>query len=86
MIIKTKIVNRTELKHLIFWALVGFTQSNGGSSERKMPKIFAKYMKEIGMKRGEMPSLGIQSKAMLSPRTKEMVVKELKTIFPKTNF
>ncbi len=71
-------ITSSELRALLFWAIAGFTESNGGCYERKIPKIIAKYCKEIKMGRSQFPPMGIQSSAKLLGHTKEAVEKALK--------
>ena len=67
----------TELRALLFWAMAGYTDSNGGTYERKIPKIIAKYCRLIKMGKQQFPSFGIQSHAKLLGVTKDRLIEEL---------
>lgn len=79
-------ISRDQLKNLLFWAMCGFSSSNGGTGEKYISKVIASYAKLIKMKTSELPPLGIKSRAELTGRTKNALVKELKVVFPKYKF
>lgn len=79
-------IKNRELKNLLFWAMAGYTDCNGGSGERSISKIISKYVQETGMKPNQFPPLGIKSHAELTGETKKRLVKELQRLFPKTRF
>lgn len=73
-------IKRNELRALLFWAMSGFTSSNGGTHERAIPKIIAKYCKELNLRKTEFPPLGVKSYAELYGDTKTALLIELQKV------
>lgn len=78
-------ITKNELRHLLFWAVAGFTCSNGGSGETKIPKIVEKYAKVSGFEPKHFPPMGIKSHAELTGDTAEQIKKVLKKIYPRAD-
>ena len=71
-------ISRNQLKNLLFWAISGYTDSNGGTGEKYISKIIAHYVKELDMKKSEFPPMGIKSLATLTGNTKANLLKDIK--------
>jgi len=57
-------IPKQELKALIFWATIGANGANGGSYDRILPDIIAKYSKQLGLYADSFCGLGYKSKIL----------------------
>ena len=76
-------INSLELKALLFWAMVGFTSTNGGTYENKISNIICKYIGETGMKVSQYPPMGIKSEFRLTGETMQKLAETHKNYFPR---
>jgi hypothetical protein len=81
---KTVEIKRSELRQLVFWAIIGFAAGNGGSYEKTIANTIAKNVKLTEMKRGELPYVfrTLKSQAPLTGETYDKLKEKLGKDFP----
>lgn len=71
-----------EMRTLLFWATAGFVDANGGTGERKLPKLVKRYAKDSNFNAGHWPSL-TRSNPKLTGETSRKIIAALKEVYPK---
>ncbi len=82
-------IEKRDLRRLLFWAIAGFTNSNGTSSEisdNRNARMIAHFVKVIDMRKKDFPPMGVESNFSLTGETKRELLKELRIILPNRKF